>query len=152
MATEVTTTTLEDVRELAAAIREADRDEIWRSSASEPEEALTRALRLSDVVWTGRYDGDLVCMFGVSPVSIVTGVGSPWMLGTDLVERYARPFLRANKAYLDQMLGRYQVLENYVDTENEAAIRWLEWLGFEMSTPEAHGPFGHLFHKFEMRR
>ena len=152
MAAEVTLATFEDVVELAAAVREPDRKEIWRSSAVSPEGALRRALRVSDVVWTGRYDGEMVCMFGVAPVSILTGIGSPWMVGTDLIEKHARPFLRANKTYIEDMLRRYPVLMNYADTENVVAVRWLEWLGFKMSPPKPYGPFGFLFHRFEMRR
>lgn len=152
MAAEISLATPEDVAELAVSVREPDRKEIWRSSATSPEAALRRALKVSDVVWTGRYDGDLVCMFGVAPVSIITGVGSPWMVGTDLIEKHARPFLRANKTYIGHMLRKYPTLMNYADTENVVAVRWLEWLGFEMNTPKPYGPFGALFHKFEMRR
>ncbi len=152
MAAEITPATSEDVTELVLAVREPDRKEIWRSSAVSPEDALRRALRVSDMVWTGRYDGDLVCMFGVAPVSILTGTGSPWLLGTDLIEKHARPFLRANKGYIEEMLGRYPILMNYADTENVVAVRWLEWLGFTMNTPKPYGPFGFPFHRFEMRR
>lgn len=152
MAAEITPASLEDVPELAEAVREPDQREIWRSSAVSPEDALRRALRVSDMVWTGRYDGQMVCMFGVAPMSIITGTGSPWLLGTDLIVKYARPFLRANKPYVAEMLNKYPYLVNYADTENVVAVRWLEWLGFKMNTPEPFGPFGFLFHRFEMRK
>ena len=73
------------------------------------------------------------------------------MLGTDLVEKHSKAFLRRNKAYLSEMAQGFDTLENYVDARNEVSKKWLEWLGFEIGEPEPMGVLGLPFHKFEMR-
>ena len=49
------------------------------------------------------------------------------------------------------MLATYPLLRNYVDERNTMAIRWLEWLGFEILPVEPFGVEGLPFHPFEMR-
>ena len=137
------------MKELADNIRYADRLEIYRMSGVEPEPCLRRALRISDWVQTGKINGELVCLFGVAGVS--QGVGSPWMLGTDLIEHHGKTFLRESKDVISKMLGDYQHLVNFVDIENKTAIRWLEWLGFDMGEVE-YSPMGFPVKRFEMKR
>lgn len=118
-------------RYIARRMRQADRDEVAASSGSQPFEAIARCMRLSDRSWTGCADGVPVIIFGVGYVSVVSDVAAPWLLGTDDVEKYAIPFLRGSRECLRQLLTRYSVLRNYVDSRNVVAVRWLEWLGFQ---------------------
>ena len=142
----------DELSELALNMREADRREVFRSSGLTPENSLQRALERSDWVRSGRVNGRLVCLYGLSEIDKSMGVGSPWMLGTDLVEECGVTVLRQSKAVIDEMLREYPVLMNYVDAENEVSIRWLEWLGFAIGEPEILGAMSHPFRRFEMRR
>ncbi|KAF0146559.1 MAG: hypothetical protein FD153_100, partial [Rhodospirillaceae bacterium] len=75
-------------------IREADRAEVWASGHFTPEEALRRSLALSTHAWTIFIEGDPLAMWGVAPLNLLAGVGAPWLLSTDAVDRYPRTFLR----------------------------------------------------------
>jgi hypothetical protein len=143
--------TLEHALRMAPNLRQADLDEVWASAQLEGDQALLRGFSCSSHAWTGTVDGEPACMFGVVPASIMSGIGVPWMLGTDLVERHATAFLRRNKPYVKQMTAAYNYLVNYVDDRNVKAIAWLKWLGFTMREPQQYGALGMPFRRFEMR-
>ena len=73
------------------------------------------------------------------------------MLASPVLERHARRFLRLSREYLEEAKKGYDFLENYVDQRNEAAVKWLAWLGFTIHDPEPFGPDKYLFHRFTMR-
>ena len=87
-------------------------------------------------------------MFGVAPVSVLGGVGSPWLIGTGAIADVSRQFVRECRGYVDQMHNVYPELVNFVDTRNAASIRWLRWLGFEIQDPVEFGINGEMFHPF----
>lgn len=148
---EVLPATPEHIALVAEAVRPADVRELWAASHSTPEAVMDVGLRCSAVAWTGFVDGRVCCMFGVAPVSIVSGIGAPWMVTTHHLERHEMAFLRRCRRYLREMLGRYNHLVNFVDARNESAIRWLTWMGFTMHEPVPHGVEGLPFRFFEMK-
>ena len=107
-------------------------------------------MRKSAFAWTAIVNGQPEVMFGVGDVNVLTGAGSPWLLGTDAVEKHYVAFLRLSVDFRAQLLERYSVLTNIVHDGNRASIRWLRWLGFKFSDPVSIG--GHDFRLFELRR
>ncbi len=147
---EVVTATLEHARRMASRTRRADREEVWASHGVGAREALALSLMASREAWTGLVNGEPACMFGVTPYPAEKGVGVPWMIGTDLVERHAAAFLRRNRSYVRHMLGVFPKLRNHVDARNEMSIRWLRWLGFTIHAAAPYGLYGLPFHLFTM--
>ena len=141
----------EDVDLLKDRIRESDRDEIWAAGRCSVEEAMIRGMELSPECFTGYLYGVPVCMFGVSSVSMIEGIGAPWMVGTEEIEHFKGPFLRGSRVALKVMAKRYSHLVNFVDARHSKAVSWLKWLGFTVHEPIPYGPFGLPFHLFEMR-
>lgn len=150
MRIDVIPATPEHAADLAPRLRHADADEVWASGRYRPAEALRLSLGLSLMAWTGLVDDVPMCIFGVSPVSLMSGHGAPWMLGAEGLERHAVPFLRRNRAYVAEMLALCPRLENHVDARNALSIRWLRWLGFTIHPAAPFGPFGVPFHRFTM--
>ena len=135
---------------LALVLRQADREEVKALTGRDPREALVESVERSAAAWAGLANGELVCLFGVVPVSLVGVTGIPWLLGSDAVTRYGRPFLRRNRTYLREMLREFPVLRNVVDARNTVSIRWLEWLGFTFGAPQPMGVRGLPFIPFTM--
>jgi hypothetical protein len=132
-------------------MRQADVDEV-AASGKEPYLALADSLNSSIMAWTGLVDDEPVCVFGVAPLDILSGIGSPWLLGTGFLPRYAMTFLRMNKAYVQKMSELFPHLENYVDARNKLSIRWLKWLGFQFDAqPVPYGIWGTPFYRFWMK-
>lgn len=136
---------------IAPRMREADRLEIQAASGKTPREALEFSIGRSDIAHTVLFGDEPAAMFGVGYVNIINGIGAPWLLGTDAVERNYRHFLRGSRWWRDRMLERYAVLTNLVDDRNTVSKRWLSWLGFSLSDPIIFGVEERPFRKFELR-
>ncbi len=142
--------TLEHARRLAPALRDADKAEIKAASHLSSYEALEYGVRFSTLSRTVFMDGQIACMWGVGSANLIGGVGVPWMLGSPLIKTHAASFLRRCGPCVEQLKAGFQLLENYVDARNTAAIRWLRWLGFCVEPPHPFGPDGLPFHRFWM--
>lgn len=138
---------------LANNMSQADRDEVAAAVGMGPYRALKDSLDRSVAAWTGLVKDEPVCMWGVTPLDILGGLGSPWLLGTDELRKYGFTFLRECKSRLPAMLELFPLLVNYVDARHERAIRWLKWLGFRLDpAPVAYGLWGMDFFRLEMKR
>lgn len=145
------TATLDHANELAGRVRQADVDEFAAQDMT-PWEVLKEGLTVSTLAWAGLRDGRVVCIFGIATPSILSGEGVPWMVGSEELDHCAYAFLRRSRMVVGHMLTLCEHLENYVDSRNTRAVRWLRWLGFQIHEPAPHGPHGVPFHRFEMRR
>jgi|TARA_R110001592_G_C13064183_1_gene741248 hypothetical protein len=139
-----------DIDMLVANMRDHDIQEVNAATRMGIENAVKTSVNLSTYSKTGLVNDELVCMWGVCPISLLSSSGSPWMLGTDLIKKKQRIFLRRSKPWLDDIRKDYRYLENFVDERNVMSIKWLKWLGFEMDEAEPYGIHGEPFHKFTM--
>lgn len=151
MRVEVREATADDIPAIAGAMRAADRAEIEASHGHTPDAALRSSLQHSTAAWVGVIEGVPVCMFGVGPISILSGRGAPWMLGTDHIDKWPRTFLRRCRPCVAAMLAVYPYLENYVDDRNEKSKQWLRWLGFALAEKPVTLPNGVAFRHFALQ-
>ena len=141
------------VAEMAVNMRHADREEAYAQTGAHPAFGVGASYGSATIAWAGLVDGQVACVFGVSPADEIDGkVGHPWMIGSPLVEKHQKRFLRECREYVDAMLGLYPVLENYVDVRNTTAIRWLRWLGFDILEARPYGPYKMMFYLFRKER
>ncbi len=139
-----------DIAVLVRNMRDHDKQEVNAATHMGLRNAVQTSVIMSTYSKTGLVNDELVCMWGVCPISLLSGSGSPWMLGTDLITEKQRIFLRRSKPWLDDIRKDYRYLENFVDARNVMSIKWLKWLGFEMDEAEPYGIHGEPFHKFTM--
>lgn len=137
------------IRRIAAVMRQADRDEVMAATGRDVLPVLFASYKRSSICMVALVDGQPEVIFGAGDLSILTGLGAPWLLGSDAIERHRVEFLRASVHWRGQLLKRYSVLRNVVHCRNKVAIRWLRWLGFTFSEPFQHR--GHDFMMFELR-
>jgi len=100
--------TLADAEELYANLRPADRAECEAYGKPSVEDGIQDSVKDSTgFCWTARREGELMAVFGVAPIAFTGqwgGFGSPWMLGTPLLDRHPRilqrlaPRVRADHA------------------------------------------------------
>lgn len=126
--------TEEDVRELAPLLRVEDRLEVLALGLN-PIEGLLQSLAGAQEAWTYRAQGQIVCVAGIAPRSLIGRTGVPWLLGAELVVRHRRSFMVETRRVVARWLTHFDALTNIVDARYEAAIRWLDWLGFEIGEP-----------------
>ena len=142
-----------DIDAIAPRLREADRLEVEACTTLDMHEALSTASRSSAAVWTIDIDGEPAGIFGAVPFSLLGGVGCPWLLGTDALERAPSTLTRQGRRYIRRMLAMFPELSNFVDVRNEKSIRWLRALGFHIEIkPTPYGLYGMPFYRFELRK
>lgn len=140
------------LREIAANLRQSDRDEVKASSALSPEDALLASVQLSSHAYVVLSDHPLcsgpIAAFGAAPHPL-PGVGVAWMLGTDGIRRESRAIAHRCRRYMDELNAAYFMLWNFIDARNELSMRWLRWGGFELLAEHPnHGPEGRTFFTF----
>ena len=139
-----------DAELLAAAMRECDVREV-RACGHEPLEAARRSVAQSLLCWSAFADGEMVCIMGCAPISLVSGIGSPWMLATPLLDAHHRVLVRLTPRYIASMLKAFPHLVNHAHAENTTSVRWLKRLGFTLHEVAPFGALGEAFHRFEMK-
>lgn len=154
MKVDIVPATAEHAAIIGANPREADAAEVRASCGLSVDWALRYGLRKATKAWTAVMDGEPVCMFGVNLTSAVTGTGAVWCLGSKAMDRkdVRREFVRHSPHVLAAVQERFPgALFNWVDVRNNAAIRWLEWMGFTVLEPRPAGRNGELFRPFYIR-
>lgn len=141
-----------DIQYVADHMRTADAREVKASHNSSPMGALRNSIRVSSHTSCCLINDVPTCIFGVAPVSLLTGTGSPWLLGTDDLRYHRKTFVIETRLGVKDMLMLYPYLVNWVHCDNVASIMWLRGMGFNFDEPEPYGVHGELFRRFYMRR
>lgn len=140
-----------DVDALLANLRPADRAEADALvGADMVESAVEECLSTAVMSWTGHVGGEVAFIFGCSPVSLLGVEGVPWLIGTPLIDRHRRAFIRFSHSYIPAMLAIFPTLVNLVDVRNVKSIAWLKKMGFTLLPAQPAGVSGLPFHPFFM--
>lgn len=140
-----------DAAELFANLRASDLAECRAYGYPDIAASIASSVDRSALCWTGLVGGELAAIFGAAPVNMLAGIGSPWMLGTPVLDRHQRILVRRTPEYISRMLKTFPHLVNYVHAKNTTSVRWLRRLGFTLHEAVPYGPLGEPFHPFEMR-
>jgi hypothetical protein len=140
-----------DAARLFSNLRPSDLTECQAYGQPDIAAGIEASVRRSVLCWTGLVDGELAAILGVAPVNLLTGMGSPWMLGTPLLDQHSRVLVRSTPEYIGRMLKAFPHLVNFVHAHNTTSVRWLRRLGFTLHEAVPYGPLGEPFHPFEMR-
>jgi len=106
-------------------------------------------LKSDGVALVAVRDGETIAVFGVCPGD-TPGVGTPWLVGTDAMDRCARELVSDARLALSVWNRFFPILRNVVDARNSKSIRWLKHLGFTVRDPKPLGLAGELFHEFDL--
>lgn len=140
-----------DAAELAANLRPADLAECQAYGREDIAAGIASSVNRSMLCWTGLVDGELAAIIGVAPINVMGGIGSPWMLGTPVLDQHSRVLVRRTPEYIAKMLNAFPHLVNFVHAKNTTSVRWLRRLGFTLHAAQPFGALGEPFHPFEMR-
>jgi hypothetical protein len=149
---EITWPTQDHADHIAEHLRDIDKIEAWAMHRLSPVMAVNGSIFLSEYSYTVLADDEPILVFGVQQESLLSDTGVVWLLATDGISKIKKSFVKqCQKVFLD-LIQEYQMVYNYVYTENKIALRWLKWLGFEIHEPKMVGAMGIKFHRVEYRR
>ncbi len=141
-----------DVRHIASNLRQCDRQELEavHGPGLDFQDCLRTAVLASEECYVlVTPDGEPVALFGLAPVSLLGGLGCPWLLGTDAFMDYPRDIVVLGKRMVRKWSERYDQLFNYVDARNLRSIAWLQHIGFLVFEAQPYGLNGEPFRRFE---
>ena len=143
--------TPEDLAHLAEHLRAQDQAELAAGGWSDFHRALEVSVERSRWAQVALVEGEPAAVFGCAELgTLLTPIGVPWMLGTELVPRHRRVLQRWARRYIETMLQDYPRLFNAVHARNTVAMRWLKHMGFKLhAAVQVEG--GEMFHPFELR-
>ena len=113
---------------IAAHLRQADIDEINALNGLSPALAVAYSIAYSERGAAVSIDGVLSAVFGVAH-------GVIWLVATDEISKHPVAFFRVSRRIFNDICNGYSKLENWVDARHSLSLRWLKWLGFNISTP-----------------
>ena len=111
-------------------------DVVRRSPVShipEAEKILRECMRRSIEVRYGMLDGEVACMWGLIPPTLLSEAAYLWLLTTDIVAEHKFLFVRHSQRYVEEALHTFPTIIGDVVAGNDQALRWLRWLGAEFS-------------------
>lgn len=120
--------TVEDGKELAANLSDADRREV--EGLGQTPDQIPLYILMSDVA-TAFFDSDgtLAGIAGIGPDGR-PGIGVVWMLTTDALARKPHTFIRNARRWLAEHSKPYSMLWNVADARNHNHRKLLKHLGF----------------------
>lgn len=136
-----------DIVNLVRNLSKEDRDELLIQGV-EPEWAIRHSIEISEECIAIFGDGTLACITGVNVAEGLSPEASPWLLGTDFMQRYPRQVLSISKVLLNRWKARYPFMFNFVDARHKRAIMWLRHLGASAELIPEHGPYKKPFYRF----
>jgi hypothetical protein len=134
------------VQDIARMLRQQDQREVFFSHGMTGEDAVLSSWRCAD--FCRCIDGDDGSAVGICGV---TGGRTIWLLGTDgllATASHRRQFLRGARRWVDDLMTDHPLLENWALWSNRDTLRWLQWLGFTIDTPQPMGRSAQLFAHF----
>lgn len=143
--------TQEDVLDLAGRLRQSDLKEIDLSSGLEPLEAIQAGFD-SGTCWVLTYEGSPEVIYGVVPHPQMKEYGVIWMLASDNISKFKTEFIKTSAEVIDHWLEQYEVLFNYVHSENVISKKWLKYTGFKIHPEQPYGLYGANFNLFTRNR
>jgi hypothetical protein len=117
------------IRLISASMRARDIAEIQWAVGQEPERAMREALEHSFYARTLFMGLEPLAMYGLAPLSMLAGHARIWIFGTSAIDRHKIAFTRASKLAISALFCHCSLMTNIVATNDEAAIKWLKWLG-----------------------
>ena len=110
-------------------------DEAW---------AMEYCFDMSTSMWIGLIDGQLACMWGLIPPTLMSNQAYLWLYTTDVIKEHQFVLIRHSQLVMEEILKRYKCVCGHVvmGSGDSKSVRWLKWLGAKFGEPGERGvPF-----------
>lgn len=94
-------------------------------------EALREALSRSQTVYQGKIDGEVACIWGLVPPTVMSDQAYIWLHTTEVADKHTFILVRYSQIMVAEILKEYESIVGHCRVDDERAIRWMRWLGAE---------------------
>lgn len=137
MIVELGPTVLEDAEALMKNLREEDAYGIELLGINGLE-TLRREISRSNCCFTGRVDGEVAVVWGITSATLLSDAGCVWMLTNKKADEVPFIFARRSQLELRKALELIPTLYGVCFAYNKRSLRWLKWLGAEIGNLRYH--------------
>lgn len=95
-----------------------------------------RFIALTSCSWIGIMDGEIACMWGIIPPTLLSNQCYLWLNTTEALRGNEFLFVRKSQRVIEDILGEYPEITGHVIRGQDQSIRWLGWLGADFGEPE----------------
>ena len=95
------------------------------------EEVFSECLWRSIEIRHGLVDGEVACVWGLIPPTVLSNTAYLWLLTTNIIAEHKFLFVRHSQRYIEEALKKYPTIIGDVVGHNPSAKRWIKWLGGE---------------------
>lgn len=103
-----------------------------------PEERRKQFLDCADSsrqLWIGTVEGELVCVWGLIPPTLLSSRAYLWLYTTDKLKGNEFIFVRHSQRVIEAMLREYPIICGHTVPDVPSTHRWLRWLGARFFEP-----------------
>lgn len=90
---------------------------------------LRHSAQCSAYAYVGYIDGEVACVYGLVPPSLLSDRVYLWLITTDTVDKHKFTFIRHSQMVIERVLERYDHIFGETILSDAKAMRWLRWLG-----------------------
>lgn len=101
--------------------------------------ALNECTILSENVWKGVVDDEIVCVWGIVTPTIISDQCYLWLLTTDAAMKHKFIVVRWSQIVVELLLNKYNRIVGHVESNKPHSQKWLKWLGAEFQMPDEDG-------------
>ncbi len=112
---------------------------VQRSSVGDvpgAEAIMRECLYRSIEIYQGKLDGEVACVWGLIPPTLLSNSAYLWLLTTDIVAEHKFLFIRHSQRYIEEALKHWPEIYGDIIGHNPAARKWLGFLGAEFGVKE----------------
>jgi len=102
------------------------------------EAALKIEIERATCCYTGKIDGEVAVIWGVTSATLLSGIGFVWMVTSKAADKAPFIFARRSQREIEAVLKRTPVLTGTCFAYNRRSLRWLRWLGAEIGMLKHH--------------
>ena len=97
---------------------------------------LSHCFAMSESVWEARIDGELACIWGLIPPTLMSTQAYLWLHTTEVAEEHTFLLVRYSQLWIRHMLETFPTIVGHVARDAERSQRWLRWLGAKLGKPD----------------
>lgn len=98
--------------------------------------ALEQFIAASSAVYIGSVDGEIGCLWGLIPPTLLSDQAYLWLHTTPVAEKHQFILVRRAQIEMKKMLKEYPKIVGHCEAGAKQSIRWLKWLGAKFDLPD----------------
>lgn len=116
-------------------------------------EILHRRIVATQNVSVGYIKGEVACIYGLAPPTVLSNQAHIWVITTDVAEQNKFLFIRHSQIVIEEALKHWEHIYGETYVKDKHAFKWIKWLGGFYGHPMGmFVPFSITRPSFEGRR